>query len=794
MQHFWLTIRFWLSQLLLKPFLKVTPLPPGAWAALKPDETFCFIVDGFHAADRTAIEKTLIQASKIPIDNVSFVYLASDPDKDMPAHTLACIQSISAEKRIILSSVFWGRKSTINSHWLYSYFSQAHGPISLIRRALTILVQIRQVNCHIIPLECQTLTADDLIQARHTLYTVRESVTGPDLSHKRILAKKVLQSEEVQHCITEWVAKDGITRIKANKKALKLYREIAADYSYTTLRFLDRLLSIVWQKIYQGIEIHNFDNVTDIAHNHQVIYTPCHRSHIDYLLLSYAIYHQGLMPPHIAAGINLNLPVVGTILRKGGAFFIRRQFREQKLYRAVFESYVSAMIELGIPLEYFIEGGRSRTGLLLPSKPGMLAMTVRAALTQADNSKRKPIAIVPVYIGYEKLLESHTYINELYGSKKEKESIRSLFAARKYLLRNYGRAYVNFAEPIYLDRLCQQVKQDLQSDTASDANLTTLCVTRLSQDIPTAINSAAIITPANLIATALLSSSRHALLSHQLEQQMQTLQGICRINHMLDLSHLESSLADIKHCQELDLIQTQQQNWGTIFSLDQKGEVNATFLRNNTLHNFIIASIIAAVLIRHPCIHKQKIVNTCRRLLPFIQSELHLNICKARLNDKINEYLAWFVERKLLSVNNEQYKTFAAQSESFYQLSLLAGSSKAAIERFYITAQCLLQTKDAYYTRHSLETDCIKLAQQLALLHDFHAPDFFDKNLFRTFIAQLIQTTVIGENEQGLLTCKRRLSLSAELTSQVLSYSAQRNIQQLAHRIHAFNAQTETLT
>jgi hypothetical protein len=93
-------------------------------------------------------------------------------------------------KTIVLSSVFWGRKSTVNSHWLNSYFSQTHGPISLMRRALTILIQVRQVSCHISPLSSKQLTTEELIQARQTLYKVRESVTGPDLSHKRILAKK----------------------------------------------------------------------------------------------------------------------------------------------------------------------------------------------------------------------------------------------------------------------------------------------------------------------------------------------------------------------------------------------------------------------------------------------------------------------------------------------------------------------------------------------------------------------------------------------------------------------------
>jgi glycerol-3-phosphate O-acyltransferase len=74
---------------------------------------------------------------------------------------------------------------------------------------------------------------------------------------------------------------------------------------------------------------------------HEVIYVPSHRSHIDYLLLSYLLYVNGIVPPHIAAGVNLNLPVVGPILRRGGAFFLRRSFKSNALYSAVFSEYVA---------------------------------------------------------------------------------------------------------------------------------------------------------------------------------------------------------------------------------------------------------------------------------------------------------------------------------------------------------------------------------------------------------------------------------------------------------------------
>src|SRR6202000_2256243 len=142
------------------------------------------------------------------------------------------------------------------------------------------------------------------------------------------------------------------------------------------------------------------------------------RSHMDYLLLSYVIYVNGFAIPHIAAGINLDMPGLGRFLRQGGAFFIRRSFRGNALYTVVFMKYLAAIMAPGHSIESFIEGGRSRTGRLLQPKTGMISMTVRSYLRDPV----RPIVFIPVYFGYERIVEGTTYIGELSGKPKEKES------------------------------------------------------------------------------------------------------------------------------------------------------------------------------------------------------------------------------------------------------------------------------------------------------------------------------------------------------------------------------------
>ena len=118
------------------------------------------------------------------------------------------------------------------------------------------------------------------------------------------------------------------------------------------------------------------DELAKAAPGKGLVYLPNHRSHIDYLLLSYLVSAQGLAPPHIAAGANLNFPIVGPMLRRGGAFFLRRSFKGEPLYAAVFREYLHTMLAKGFPIAYFIEGGRSRSGRTLAPKGGLLGMTV----------------------------------------------------------------------------------------------------------------------------------------------------------------------------------------------------------------------------------------------------------------------------------------------------------------------------------------------------------------------------------------------------------------------------------
>jgi glycerol-3-phosphate O-acyltransferase len=264
--------------------------------------------------------------------------------------------------QLVPVSIFVGRAPARQSGWFSVLFSENWALVGRFRRFVSVLLngrdtlvrfspsyRVRDMLAEDIPHERLVRKAQRLLRAH--LRKVRAAVIGPDLSTRRLLVDRVLDAEPVRKAIAEQARRDKSSYAQAWNKAHECAWEIAADYSHPVVRSLSFALTGFWNRIYDGVIIHHMELLKEAAPGHEVVYVPCHRSHMDYLLLSYLLYTKGMVPPHIAAGVNLNLPVIGPILRRGGAFFLRRSFKANALYSAVFSEYVAQLVGGGYSLE-----------------------------------------------------------------------------------------------------------------------------------------------------------------------------------------------------------------------------------------------------------------------------------------------------------------------------------------------------------------------------------------------------------------------------------------------------------
>ena len=701
-----------------------------------------------------------------------------------------------SELQLIPVVILWGRTPDKQKSILRALLAEAWRYPGPLRRLLTILVHGRNVlirfNAPIsIPATAAadaTAAPDDQLLATRKLARVlrvhfrrqREMAIGPDLSHRHTQINTVITSAAVQQAIEAEARRLNISTETATKHAHRFALEIVSDYSYSVVRAFELALTWVWTRLYDGIEVHHLDTLTRIAPGATVVYIPTHRSHIDYLLLSYLLHEHGFTPPHIAAGANLNLPIVGALLRRCGAFFLRRSFKGEPLYASVFDEYLHTILTRGFPLEYFIEGGRSRTGRTLRPKAGILGMTIRSYL----RSHNRPLVFVPVYVGYEKTLEGATYVKELAGKQKQKESLWGLLLATRQLRNVFGKVHVNFGEPLVLaDFLSAHAPQWRDAAQAMSSQQTREITQAAALELARRMNDAVVINPVNLVALILLATPRHTIDRSLFERLLGHYRAL--VDGLPYAAPAICCVTDVEamitQAERLSFVERIAHPLGEMLGVRSGAAPTLAYFRNNVAHVFALPALIACLVDQNRQIDPVRLEQAIGDIYALLRAELFLHWPAETIPARTATLIDLFVRRGLLRQDaSGNLAAPEATSPAAIELHLIGETIRPFLERHFLLLAVVKGENLAATNRQTAENACLLLAQRLAVLYGFGAPEPADKTSYASLLAHLIDIELIREDEVGVLHLAERLEQPLAHTELILPAEVRQAIRLLA--------------
>lgn len=609
---------------------------------------------------------------------------------------------------------------------------------------------------------------------------LRSTTLGQKLYNREQVISRLANSRAVQAEV-EREAKGNPQKARdLEAAAIRYARELSSDQIYSMVRAFAFLLEKLWNKLFSGVEIFNGEIPAKLANeDYEIVYVPTHRSHLDYLLVNYTIYAGGLPSPHTAAGINLNFFPIGWFLRRSGAFFIRRSFRGNRIYTAVVEEYMAYLLTHGYPISFFPEGGRSRTGRPLPLKTGMLAMVVKSFL----RNNERPIAIVPVYIGYDKVMEVKSYLKELSGGSKTKESMFQLLGARKLLKAYYGKAYISYSEPIILSRYLDAVKTDWKSATDGKPEWLPLVVNDLAQQISKNMNEAAVITPVSLVGLGLLAANHKAMPLDELQSFIEKMVELNnRFPYHPNVKIAKDSFAEIlDSAQKLKSISLYQHAAGDVAFVNHIEGALISYYRNNVVHLFTIPALIARFFHQQEEIYGASLSKGCAEIYSVLSEETLLRWKDYEIEEVVHRYADMMAELGLLrKVGDYAYRRPPPQSDESAIIDTLGQVMGVTFDRFIIIAVLLAKHAErGLVNSDEFLLQCERMNQRFAILGGLNNPEVSEKTFIQKHIQLLKKKGLLITVDEKSLRVDPRVSSLAQYSKSLLSSDAQRSIERI---------------
>ena len=446
----------------------------------------------------------------------------------------------------------------------------------------------------------QTLGLAEFVsrQAALSLERAERQLRGARYKVPRLVHEEILGRPAFRAGLAQLARESGRSEQSVTREAQRNLREIAATHSPFVIDLVSRLIHLIYRQGYSEALVYDREQlgqIATLAQQNPVVFLPTHKSNLDHLVLQYALHENGLPPNHTAGGINMNFFPVGPLVRRSGVFFIRRSFKDNPVYKHVLRSYIDYLVEKRFSLEWYIEGGRSRSGKLLPPRFGMLAYVVDAY----RRGKSDDVILIPVSIAYDQIQEASTYAAEQGGAAKRKESLGWFIGFVRALRRRYGSIYIRFGEPLSLR------KQLLAEPpgAAPDPDARTLDLQKLAFETSVRINRVTPVTPVSLVTLALLGTGDRAQSVEETRNAIANLvyyvqeRKLPTTHEMFHLETDEGVRETLEALVENGVASRYDGGPETVYAIAPGQQLAAAYYRNTIVHFFVNSAICELALL-----------------------------------------------------------------------------------------------------------------------------------------------------------------------------------------------------
>ncbi len=527
---------------------------------------------------------------------------------------------------------------------------------------------------------------------------LRQRVTGPVIKSREEIKESIMAGRRLQQFIESYVAETGANLKETNKEAYAYLDEIASNYSMNWLMVYDAVLSWMLRHIFDGMVVDhkNLEKLKKLSEQAPLIYVPTHKSHLDYLILSYLLYHNNMACPHIAAGKNLSFWPLGPIFRGGGAFFMRRTFKGQPLYARVFLEYIYKILQEGFHIEFFLEGTRSRTGKLLSPKTGLLSIILDAY----DSGACRDLFFVPVNIGYDRIIEEAAYIEEAEGGEKKAENLPQLIKARKSLRRRYGKVYVNFNQPVHISRYLAETQPAFSHLKKPERRAFS---EQLALVVASRINAITTVTPYAIVSSAILNCQRKRFTYDHLMAIMETYLAFLKTENApladtITSDHTHAfgmALDSFAHRKFIEHFEIDKDQQNPLYMVNESKRPAMEYYKNNCICFFIPPAYTALAILELDTLQfsRKDLYKEFEFLCRLFSREFILNVERST-DELIRKSIKGFINNNMLTPHDSIPDTYHLTAEGIRKLKLFAAFLASYMESYQVVLSFINQQEE----------------------------------------------------------------------------------------------------